>query len=145
MNYIKIFIFFLLFNQAFSNDYISIKEITKKANLRQGPGEWYPIKWIIKTPNLPLKVIDRSEAFNKVELHDGTQGWLSKILTSNKHNLIVVANTNLINSNGDTKAKVLKHFIIKDHNCGLEKKPKYCKVKIKNIKGYIKKSNLWGY
>ena len=145
MNYIKIFLFFLFFNPVFSNDYISIKEITKKANLRKGPGEWYPIKWIINTPNLPLKVIDRSEDFNKVELHDGTQGWFSKILTSNKHNLIVVANANLINRNGKVKAKVLKHFIIKKHNCDLEKKPKYCKVEIEKIKGYIKKSKLWGY
>ena len=123
MYFIKIF-FFFLFSQAFSNDFISIKEITNKANLRKGPGEWYPIKWIINTPNLPLKVIDRSENFNKVELHDGTQGWLSKILTSNKHNLIVVEDTNLIDRNNKTKAKVLKHFIIKKHNCDLEKRPK---------------------
>ena len=144
MYFIKIF-FFFLFSQAFSNDFISIKEITNKANLRKGPGEWYPIKWIINTPNLPLKVIDRSETFNKVELHDGTQGWLSKILTSNKQNIIVVANAYLINRNGKIKAKVLKHFIIKKHNCDLEKKPKYCKVEIKKIKGYIKKSDLWGF
>ena len=144
MYYIKIF-FFFLFSQAFSNDFISIKEITNKANLRKGPGEWYPIKWIINTPNLPLKVIDRSENFNKVELHDGTQGWLSKILTSNKHNLIVIEDTNLIDRNNKTRARVLKHFIIKKHNCDLEKKPKHCKVQIKKIKGYIKKSDIWGY
>ena len=145
MWYIKIFLSFLLFSHSFSNDFISIKEITNKANLRKGPGEWYPIKWIINTPNLPLKVIDRNENFNKVELHDGTQGWLSKILTSNKHNLIVVEDTNLIDRNNKMKAKVLKHFIIKKHNCDLEKKPKYCKVQIKKIKGYIRKSDIWGY
>ena len=145
MYYIKIFLLFLLLNQTFSKDYISIKEVTNKANLRKGPGEWYPIKWIINTPNLPLKVIDKSEAFNKVELHDGTQGWLSKILTSSKHNLIVVEDTNLINKNGKIKARVLKHFIIKNHNCDLEKQQKLCKVEIKKIKGYIKKSHIWGY
>ena len=145
MQFFKIFLFFLLFNQAYCNEYISIKEITNKANLRKGPGEWYPIKWIIKNPSLPLKVIDKSENFNKVELHDGTQGWLSKILTSNKHNLIVVKDTNLINRNDKIKAKVLRHFIIKKHDCNLENKPKLCKVEIKKLKGYIKKSDIWGF
>ena len=29
---------------SFASDYRSIKEVTSKANLRAGPGRWYPIK-----------------------------------------------------------------------------------------------------
>ena len=75
---------FILLAPIISNDFISIKEVTNKANLRKGPGNWYPIKWQINAPSLPLKVIEKGEFYNKVELHDGTQGWLSIILTSNK-------------------------------------------------------------
>ena len=128
-----------------SDDFISIKEVTNKANLRKGPGDWYPIKWQINSPSLPLKIIEKGEFFNKVELHDGTQGWLSKILTSSKKNLIVIKDTNLLNSKGQTKAKILKDNIIKIYNCDLEKKPQLCKVEINDIKGYIKKSYLWGF
>ncbi len=128
-----------------SDDFISIKEVTNKANLRKGPGDWYPIKWQINSPSLPLKIIEKGEFFDKVELHDGTQGWLSKILTSSKKNLIVIKNTNLLNLKGKTKAKILKDNIIKIYNCDLEKKPQLCKVEIKDIKGYIKKSYLWGF
>ena len=91
-----------------------------------------------------MKVIEKGEFYNKVELHDGTQGWLSIILTSNKKNLIVIRNTNLLSSDGKVKAKVLKHNIIKIYNCNLEKKPQLCRVEIQNIKGFIKKSYLWG-
>ena len=128
-----------------SDDFISIKEVTNKANLRKGPGDWYPIKWQINSPSLPLKIIEKGEFFDKVELHDGTQGWLSKILTSSKKNLIVIKDTSLLNSKGKTKAKILKDNIIKIYNCDLEKKPQLCKVEIKDIKGYIKKSYLWGF
>ena len=78
-------------------------------------------------------------------MHDGTQGWLSIILTSNKKNLIVIRNTNLLNNNGKIKAKVLKDNIIKIYNCDLEKKPQFCRVEIQNVKGFIKKSFLWGF
>ena len=145
MIYTLILLIFILLNPIISDDFISIKDVTNKANLRKGPGDWYPIKWQIKTPGLPLKVIEKGEFYNKVELHDGTQGWLSIILTSNKKNLIVIRDTNLISNNGKIKAKVLKDNIIKTYNCNLEKKSQLCKVEIKNIKGYIKKSNLWGF
>ena len=136
---------FILLNPLKSNDFISIKQVTDKANLRKGPGDWYPIKWQINAPGLPLKILEKGEFFDKVELHDGTQGWLSKILTSNKKNLIVIKDTNLLNSNGKFKAKILKDNIIKVYSCNLEKKPKLCRVEIQNIKGYIKKSHLWGF
>jgi len=136
---------FLSSQVLISEEYISIKKVTNKANLRKGPGDWYPIKWIIETPNLPLKVIERGDVYNKVELHDGTQGWLSKILTSEKINLIVIKNTSLVDKRGNVKAKVMNDQIIKEHDCNLEKRPKLCKVKIQNLKGYIKKNHLWGY
>ena len=145
MIYTLILLIFIFLNPIISDDFISIKDVTNKANLRKGPGDWYPIKWQINTPSLPLKVIERGEFYNKVELHDGTQGWLSIILTSNKKNLIVIKDTNLISNSGKIKAKILKDNIIKTYNCDLEKKSQLCKVEIKNIKGYIRKSNLWGF
>ena len=139
-----ILLIFILFAPIISDDFISIKEVTNKANLRKGPGDWYPIKWQINAPSLPIKVLEKGEFYNKVELHDGTRGWLSKILTTNKKNLIVIKDSNVLSSNGKIKAKILKDNIIKNYNCNLEKK-QLCKVEIKSIKGYIKKSSLWGF
>ena len=144
LNTLTLLIFLLLF-PIISVDFISIKEVTSKANLRKGPGDWYPIKWQINMPSLPVKVLEKGEFYDKVELHDGTQGWLSKILTSNKKNLIVIKNTNLLSSKGKIKAKVLKNNIIRSYNCNLEKKQQFCEVEIQNIEGFIKKSYLWGY
>ena len=143
--YTLILLIFILLNPVISDDFISIKEVTNKANLRKGPGDWYPIKWEIYAPSLPLKVIETGEFYNKVELHDGTQGWLSIILTSNKKNLIVISDANLLSNNGKIKAKVLKDNIIKTYNCDLEKKPQFCMVEIQNVKGFIKKPYLWGF
>ena len=83
--FIFISLFFFLINKPLSvKEYISIKEVTTKANLRAGPGIWYPIKWVIKTPSLPLKIIEKNDSYYKVELHDGTKGWIAKTLISKK-------------------------------------------------------------
>ena len=59
MMYTLILLIFILLNPIISDDFISIKEVTNKANLRKGPGDWYPIKWQINAPSLPLKVIEK--------------------------------------------------------------------------------------
>ena len=136
----------VFFTQSLASDeYISIKDITSKANLRKGPGDWYPIKWIIETPSLPLKIIEKGDRFNKVELHDGTQGWLSIILTSKRNTLIVTKDANLEDKTGNVKAKVLKNNIIKEFNCNLAHTPDFCRVKVKSNKGFINKIFLWGF
>lgn len=128
-----------------ASDYRSIKEVTSKANLRAGPGRWYPIKWIIKKPSLPIKIIDENEDFLHALLHDGTKYWIYKDLTDSKHNLIVTEDTVIKNKKGHVIAKVLKDVIIKDHDCSKKKETNLCRVNINSIKGFIYKSHLWGY
>ena len=127
-----------------AKSFISIKKVTTIANLRAGPGNWYPVKWVIKNPNLPLKILEENDTYYKVELHEGTKGWLSKTLVSKKRNLIVTKDAKLSSKDGATKALVLRDYIIKKYNCDI-KKINYCKVKIDKTNGYIEKENLWGY
>jgi SH3-like domain-containing protein len=149
MEYKKIlFIIFFTFSfikLGFASDYRSIKEVTSKANLRAGPGRWYPIKWVIKKPGLPIKIIDENEDFLHALLHDGTRYWIYKDLTDNKQNLIVIEDTVIKNKKGLVIAKVLKDVIIKEHNCSKKNDSNLCRVEIDNIKGLIYKSSLWGY
>ena len=149
MEYKKIlFIIFFTFSfikLSFAGEYRSIKEVTSKANLRAGPGRWYPIKWVIKKPSLPIKIMDENEDFLFVLLHDGTKYWIYKDLTDSKHNLIVIEDTVIKNKKGQVIAKVLKDVIVKEHNCFEKKDTDLCKVKIDNIKGFIYKKSLWGH
>ena len=95
---------------------------------RSGPGRWYPIKWVIKKPSLPIKIIDENEDFLFALLHDGTKYWIYKDLTDNNHNLIVIEDTVIKNKKGKVIAKVLKDVIIKEHNCSEKKDTNLCKV-----------------
>ena len=149
MEYKKIlFIIFFTFGfikLCFAADYRSIKEVTSKANLRAGPGRWYPIKWVIKKPSLPIKIIDENEDFLHILLHDGTKYWIYKDLTDSKHNLIVTEDTVIKNKKGQVIAKVLKDVIIKEHDCSEKEETNLCRVNINSVKGFIYKSNLWGH
>ena len=59
--------------ESFSGNFASIKS---KSNLRAGPGKQYPIKWVISIPNMPVRIIEKSKDYSKIELVDGTTGWI---------------------------------------------------------------------
>ena len=85
MHYKNLIIFVFLFSfinsLSVSENFVSIKS---KSNLRAGPGKQYPIKWTLTLPNMPVKVLDKSPSYTKVELYDGTIGWIRNSTISEK-------------------------------------------------------------
>ena len=85
--FILIIVYFNLIIISFSKDFISIKS---KSNLRAGPGQQYPINWTLKLKNMPVKILEKNSSYTKIELYDGTKGWVwnatisKKILLNNK-------------------------------------------------------------
>ncbi|MCB2051832.1 MAG: hypothetical protein KDE63_10420 [Novosphingobium sp.] len=47
-----------------------------KVNMRVGPSESYPIKWVYLRNGLPLKVLRVQEGWRLVQDPDGATGWL---------------------------------------------------------------------
>ncbi len=124
----------------------SINEKSTVANLRSGPGDWYPVKWVIRRPKLPLLVVKVSKNFKYVELHDGTEGWLHKKLISNSATAILVRDSYIKDYQGNRIAKILKNSIVKVNNCFKAKIDNiyFCNVYEDNFKGYLPKNDLWG-
>ncbi len=50
---------------------------TEEVNLRTGPGTRYPIDWVYKRRDLPVKVEREFDVWRLVALPDGTRGWVS--------------------------------------------------------------------
>ena len=138
------FLLYLLFysNQSFSSDFHIIN--TDKAYLRAGPGKWYPVKWVLKIPGLPIRVIEKNNGYNMVKLYDGTVGWVSSNLISNKKNLLVIEDTVIVDKKNNPLVKVKKNVVLNSFGCFKDNNKKYCKVKIHNIKGQIKSDKVWG-
>tara|TARA_E500000178_G_C16951367_1_gene721447 strand:- start:53 stop:508 length:456 start_codon:yes stop_codon:yes gene_type:complete len=139
-----ILIIYSLQHQLSGFEYKSIKLITKKAYLRAGPGKWYPVKWILKVPGLPLKIIEENGDFNFVEIYDGTKGWISKTLISSKKNAVVIKDTYIYDKKGNAKALAKKNVIINVSNCNIVSNRTLCEVKNKKISGFISKDKIWG-
>ncbi len=72
--FLILFWIFFPFN-VFANDtFLSLKK--NKVNVRYGPGFEYPIKYIYKKINLPIKQIDKKENFRRIIDLKNNSGWI---------------------------------------------------------------------
>ena len=138
--FISIFVFFPFY--VFSNDtFLSLKK--SKVNVRYGPGFEYPIKYIYKKIDLPIKQIDKKENFRRIIDLKNNSGWIH-VSQLKKINSIIPKEDKILFSKPSNfsrpLAKIKKGRVLLLQNC-IEK---WCKVKTESFKGWIKIENTWG-
>ena len=138
--FISIFVFFPFY--VFSNEtFLSLKK--DKVNVRYGPGFEYPIKYIYKKIDLPIKQIDKKENFRRIIDLKNNSGWIHVSQLKKVNSIIPKENKILFRRPSNFSkplAKIEKGRVLLIQNC-IEN---WCKVKTGNFKGWIKIENTWG-
>ena len=138
--FISIFVFFPIY--VFSNEiFLSLKK--DKVNVRYGPGFEYPIKYIYKKINLPIKQIDKKENFRRIIDLKNNSGWIHVSQLKKINSIIPKEDKILFNKPSNFSkplAKIEKGRVLLIQNCN----ENWCKVKTGSFKGWIKVENTWG-
>ena len=127
---------------SFSEEiFLSLKK--NKVNVRYGPGFEYPIKYIYKKINLPIKQIDKKENFRRIIDQKNNSGWIH-VSQLKKINSIIPLEDKILFKKPSNFSKPLA-MIKKGRILILQKcDGSWCKVKSENFKGWIKNKNIWG-
>ena len=139
-----IIIFFFLTSNIFAAEEYFLTLRNDKVNLRQGPSFEYPIKLFYKKKFLPVIIQDKSDNFRQIKDHENNSGWIHISQLSKKKSGIVVDNNLLVFRNPTVFSKPLA-VLEKGKLCIIKKcKSDWCKVKVNNYTGWVKKDSLWG-
>ena len=114
-----------------------------KVNVRYGPSFDYPIKYIYKKINLPVKVIDKKENFTRIIDNKKNGGWIHISQLKQSKSFITVSNKILFKkptkfSKPLAKIETGRLLIVK--KC----ERNWCLVETKSFKGWVDEENLWG-
>ena len=117
-----------------------------EANLRTGPGDRYPIDWVLQFRNLPVEIVGEFKHWRKVRIQDNTVGWVHKSLISgNRMATVAVAQARVLQKPDYDKpvtALVEEGVVVSLNGCS----PHWCRVTIAShgVKGWIPREALWG-
>ena len=114
-----------------------------EVNVRYGPGFDYPIKYVYKKKNLPIKVIDKKENFRRIIDFKKNSGWIHTSRLKKGKSLILLKDQILFSKPTRYSKPIIK--IAKGRLLLVKKcKKKWCKVKTKDYLGWIITNNIWG-
>ena len=143
-NFIILFITFILFQvSSLANEekFLSLKK--NKVNVRYGPSFDFPVKYIYKKVNLPIKQIDKKENFRRIIDFKKNSGWIH-ISQLKKVNSVITINDKMLFKKPSIFSKPVAN-IKKGRLLIVQKCEKdWCKVQTEDLKGWINKKNLWG-
>tara|TARA_Y100001954_G_C15738065_1_gene566882 strand:- start:308 stop:754 length:447 start_codon:yes stop_codon:yes gene_type:complete len=113
-------------------------------NLRQGPSFDYPVKIIYKKKYLPVIIKDKSENFRKIIDHEKNSGWIHISQLSKKKAGIINIDISIMFDRPTIYSKPIAK-LEKGRLCLIKKcVNNWCKIKVKNYIGWIKKDDIWG-
>lgn len=155
----SLFLMFIAFSQPVYADkfiphFSSIK--SSEVNVRKGPNVRYNIEWVYKSKGEPVEVIAEFEHWNRIRDVAGDEGWIKSVMLSKKRTAIINVIPPKNNKNQDSKlfvslyrkpdnssnifAKIESSKRVTIESCQEE----WCKIKVSNLSGWIKKQYLWG-
>jgi len=137
-----IMLIFLQFSFVYSEEiFLSLKK--SKVNVRYGPGFDFPVKFVYRKTNFPVKQIDKKENFRRVIDVKNNSGWIHVSQLKKVNSVIVLKDKVLFKKSSffsKPVAKIKKGRLLIIKTC----EDNWCKVKTDNFKGWVNKDNLWG-
>ena len=144
INFCILFIALFFTNMLSANEnsyYLILKN--NEVNVRYGPGFDYPIKYVYKKKNLPIKVIDKKENFRRIIDFKKNGGWIHTSQLKKGKSLILLKDQILFSKPTRYSKPIIK--ISKGRLLLVKKcKKKWCKVKTEDYLGWIITNNIWG-
>ncbi len=120
-----------------------------EVNLRTGPGNKYPIKYVYKKKHYPVEVIDEHELWRQIREVDGTIGWVHRRMITGVRYVLLTQDTDVFRKadiSSKIRAYVTKDVLAKVESCPF--KSDFCALEFdtgeKKVKGWVKRSALYG-
>ena len=121
--------------------FLSLKK--NKTNVRYGPGLDYPIKYIYRKVNLPVKQIDKKENWRRVIFLDNNSGWIHWSQLKPSNSLITIEEKIFFKKPSNFSepfARLEKGRLLVIKKC----ENGWCNVTTDDYTGWIKDKNVWG-
>lgn len=116
-----------------------------ETNVRVGPGQRYPIRFVLKKEGLPVEIIREHDTWRQIRLQDGDEGWVHKSLLSGKRAVIVASEKpETLRRKPDAQSmpvvKLEKGVVAEVSRCDAN----WCRLSSAGYTGWAERAHLWG-
>lgn len=121
---------------------------SEAVNIRSGPGERYPVQWVLRKQGMPVEITAEYENWRKIRDWEGTEGWVHMALLSGRRSAVIYPDDGVLRKEPDPisrpLARLQKGVVARLKQCQAD----WCEITLGasagSPAGWVSKSSLWG-
>jgi SH3-like domain-containing protein len=115
-----------------------------EVNLRAGPGERYPIEWVLTRKDMPVEIVREFANWRQVRDWQGDEGWVHERMVVGKRNVVVTGPVRALHRDPDAGAPLVARAEPGVVARLLECRGAWCRIEADATSGWVRRSDIWG-
>jgi SH3-like domain-containing protein len=115
-----------------------------QVNLRVGPGENYPIEWVLTRKEMPVEIVREFEHWRMIRDWQGTEGWVHERMVMAKRAVVIKGAVRALHRLPDAASEVVARAEPGVFARLLECQGGWCRIEAAGISGWTQRSEVWG-
>ncbi len=115
-----------------------------RVNLRAGPGDQYPIRWVLTRKGMPVEVIDRFDVWRKIRDWQGSVGWVHERMLVGNRTVIVMGMERTLHADPSETAKPVARAQPGVVGRLLACRGAWCRIEAQGVKGWVERRAIFG-
>ncbi len=115
-----------------------------EVNLRVGPGENYPIEWVLKRKEMPVEILEQFQNWRKVQDWGGDKGWVLDRMIVGKREVIVSGAVRALYRQPNPGSQIVARAEPGVVARLIEFQGPWCQIEAGGFKGWVQRSEVWG-
>lgn len=117
---------------------------SNEINVRTGPGERYPIQWVLRRRFMPVEIIAEFETWRRIRDWEGAIGWVHQMTLSGRRSIIVTGRIRTLRRRPRSDAPAVARAEPKIVGRLLSCRKSWCRVDIQGRRGWLRRRAFWG-
>lgn len=115
-----------------------------QVNLRVGPGENYPIEWVLTRKEMPVEIIRQFDNWRMIRDWQGTEGWVHERMLTGKRAVVVKGGIRVLHRQPDIVSPAVARAEPGVVARLLECRGDWCRIDASDRAGWVQRGDLWG-
>jgi len=115
-----------------------------QVNLRVGPGQTYPIEWLLTRKDMPVEIVREFQNWRMVRVWQDASGWiLDRMVTAERH-VIVDGGVRVMRRRPDAQSELVARAEPGVVAKLLECRGDWCRIQAGGYQGWLQRGDVWG-
>lgn len=115
-----------------------------QVNLRVGPGENYPIEWVLTRKDMPVEITKEFENWRLIRDWQGTEGWVHERMLTGKRAVVIKGGIRTLHGQPDAASPPVALAEPGVVARLIECRADWCRIDAADHTGWVQRGDMWG-